>query len=50
MDPSALLQPAEYVWLPLADAGRPERPPAGAGDILAVYLGRHAGPDRKSVV
>ena len=45
MDPSALLQPAEYVWLPLADAGRPERPPAGAGDILAVYLGRHAGPE-----
>lgn len=45
MDPSALLQPAEYVWLPLADVGRPEPPPAGAGEILAVYLGRHAGPD-----
>ncbi|HEU4456424.1 MAG TPA: DUF6166 domain-containing protein [Longimicrobium sp.] len=45
MDPSALLQPAEYVWLPLADAGRPEPPPAGAGEILAVYLGRQAGPD-----
>src|SRR5687768_13683241 len=44
MDPSALLQPAEYVWLPLADAGRPEPPPAGAGEILAVYLGRHANP------
>lgn len=45
MDPSALLQRAEYVWLPLADAGRPEPPPPGAGEILAVYLGRHAGPD-----
>ncbi|HEX2189485.1 MAG TPA: DUF6166 domain-containing protein, partial [Longimicrobiaceae bacterium] len=45
MTSSALLQPADYVWLPEADTGKPEPPPPGADDILAVHLGRHAGPE-----
>jgi hypothetical protein len=45
MTSSALLQPADYVWLPEADAGGPEPPPPGADDILAVHLGRHAGTE-----
>jgi hypothetical protein len=42
---AALLQPADYVWLPAADAGTPEPPPPGAEDVLAVYLGRHVGAE-----
>jgi hypothetical protein len=45
MSEPALLQPADYVWLPHADAGRPEPAPDGAGDIRAIHLGRHAGAE-----
>jgi hypothetical protein len=45
MSPHALLEPAEYVWLPDRDAGRPEPAPAGAGKIRAVHLSRRIGRD-----
>lgn len=45
MNGPALFQPAEYVWLPHADAGRPEPAPQEAGCIRAIHLGRHLGAE-----
>ncbi|HEU4881860.1 MAG TPA: DUF6166 domain-containing protein [Longimicrobium sp.] len=41
MDTTAMLQPADYVWLPILDGATPEPPPAGADGIRAISLGRH---------
>ncbi len=45
MDSCSLLHPADYVWLRESDLARPEPAPPGADGVLAVYLGRHAGPE-----
>lgn len=52
MHTTAMLQPADYVWLPILDGATPEPPPAGADGIRAISLGRHVagGEVRRTVV
>ena len=41
MHTESMLQPAEYVWLPVLDGATPEPSPAGAEGIRTLSLGRH---------
>jgi hypothetical protein len=52
MHTTAMLRPADYVWLPILDGATPEPPPAGADGIRAISLGRHVagGEVRRTVV